>query len=92
MQKYAELVPGRMERNEADVRNIRTCIDIWLLDLWKHGYPFTNFASGEIAKGEMINDIIDLKNRGEVARDEFIQQYTNDDSKSKYYNRSNKIS
>ena len=33
----------------------------------------------------MINDIIDLTNRGEVARDEFIQQFTKNDSKLKYY-------
>ena len=45
----------------------------------------TNFASGEIATDEMVNDIIDLKNRGEVARDEFIQRFTKNDSKLKYY-------
>ena len=92
IQKHVELGPGRMQHDEADVRNIRTCIDTWLLDLRKHGHPITNFASGEIAKDKMINDIIDLKNRGEVARDEFIQQYKIDESKSKYYNRSNEIS
>ena len=74
-----------MERNEADVRNIRTYIDAWLSDLWKHGHPITNFASGEFATDEMINYTIDLKNRGEVARDEFIQQFTKNDSKLKYY-------
>ena len=69
-----------MERDEADVRNIRTCINIWLSDLWKHGHPITNFASREIATKEMINDIIDLKNRGEVAGDEFIQRFTKNHS------------
>ena len=43
-----------MERDEADVRNIRACIDIWLSDLRKHGHPITNFASGEMATKEMI--------------------------------------
>ena len=62
-----------MEHDEEDARNIRTCIDIWFSDLRKHGHPITNFASGEIATKEMINDIIDLKNRGEVADDKFIQ-------------------
>ena len=85
MQKYVKLDPGRMERDKADVRNIRTCIDTWVPDLWKHGHPMTNFASGEIATDEMVNDIIDLKNRGEVARDEFIQRFTKNDSKLKYY-------
>ena len=73
MQKHVQLSPGRMERDEANVRNISTCVDTWLPDLWKHGHSITNFASGEIATDEMINDIVDLKNRGEVARDEFIQ-------------------
>ena len=62
-----------MEHHEADVRNIRTCINTWLPDLRQHGHPITNFASGEIATDEMINDSIDLKNTGEVARNEFIQ-------------------
>ena len=43
-----------------------------VFDLRKHGHPIKNFASGEIATKEMINDIIDLKNRGEVADDKFI--------------------
>ena len=72
IQKHVELGPGRMERHEADARNTRTCIDTWLPDLWKHGHAIMNFASGEIATDEMINDIIDLKNGGEVACDEFI--------------------
>ena len=74
-----------MERDEVDMINIRTCIDTWLPDLLKHGDPITNFVPGEIATDEMINDIIDLKNRGEIARNEFIQRFTKNDSKLKYY-------
>ena len=76
IQKHVELGPGRMECDESDVANIRTCINTWLPDLWKHGNPITNFGSGEIATDEMINDITDLKNRGEVACNEFIQRFT----------------
>ena len=47
--------------------------------------PITNFSSGEIATDEMINDIIDLKNRGEVARNEFILRFTKNYPKLKYY-------
>ena len=71
--KHVGLGPDRMEHHEADVRNIRTCINTWLPDMRQHGHPITNFASGEIATDEMINDSIDLKNTGEVARNEFIQ-------------------
>ena len=85
IQKHVELGPGRMERDEVDMINIRTCIDTWLPDLLKHGDPITNFVPGEIATDEMINDIIDLKNRGEIARNEFIQRFTKNDSKLKYY-------
>ena len=74
-----------MKHDEADVKNIRTWINIRLPNFWKHGHPITNFTSGEIATDEMINDIIDLENRGEVARDEFIQRFTKNNSKLKYY-------
>ena len=84
MQKHVELSPGRMERDEADVRNIKTCIDTLLQNLWKHGHPISNFASGEIATEEIINDIIDSKNRREVARNEFIQRFKKNYSKLKY--------
>ena len=73
MQKHVELSPGRIERDEADVKNIKTCIDTLLQNLCKHGHPISNFASGETATEEIINDIIDSRNRGEVARNEFIQ-------------------
>ena len=64
-----------MERDKADVKNIRTCIDTWLPVLWEHGLLLRTVpqVSGETATDERKNDIIDLKNRGEVARDEFIQ-------------------
>ena len=84
MQKHVELSPGRMERDEADLRNIKTCIDTLLQNLWKHGHPISNFASGEIATEEIINDIIDSKNRREVARNEFIQRFKKNYSKLKY--------
>ena len=73
IQKHVELGPGRMERDEADVRNVRICIDTWLPNLYKHGNPITNFALCEIATDQMINDIIDLKNRRKVLRNEFVQ-------------------
>ena len=64
-----------MERDKADVKNIRTCIDTWFPVLWKHGLLLRTVpqVSGETATDERKNDIIDLKNRGEVARDKFIQ-------------------
>ena len=68
MQKHVEVSHGRMERDEADIRNIQICIDTLLQNLWKHGYPISNFASGEIATEKIINDIIDSKNREELAR------------------------
>ena len=85
MQKHVELSPGRMERDEADVRNIKICIDTLLQNLWKHGHSISNFALGEIATEEIINDIIDSKNRGKVALNEFIQRFTKNGPKLKYY-------
>ena len=50
IQKHAELGPGRMERDEADVRNIRTCIDTWLPDLWKHGILLRTFPQVKLQR------------------------------------------
>ena len=74
-----------MERDEENARNIRTCIDAWVPELWKSGHPITNFATGEIATDEMKDDIIDLKKRGEIARDEFIERFTKENSTLTYY-------
>ena len=83
-QKHVDLGVARMERDE-DVRNIRTCIDAWVPELWKSGHPITNFATGEIATDEMKDDIIDLKKRGEIALDEFIERFTKENSTLTYY-------
>ena len=84
-QTHVDLGAGRIERDERDVTNIKTCIEAWLPDLWKNEHPITNFATGEIATAEMKADIIDLKNRGEVARDEFISRFTTERTKLTYY-------
>ena len=67
------------------MRNIITCIDAWLPELWEKGHPITNFATGEIVTGDMKDDIIDLKERGEIARDEFIGKFTQENTKLNYY-------
>ena len=52
MQKHFELGPGRMEHDEVDVRIIRTCIDTWLPNLWKHGQQ--RRSRGEVARDKFI--------------------------------------
>ena len=44
-----------------------TCINKWLSELWKKGHLITNFLMGQIATDDMKEDIIDLKERGEIA-------------------------
>ena len=44
-----------------------TCINKWLSELWKKGRLITNFLMGQIATDDMKEDIIDLKERGEIA-------------------------
>ena len=67
------------------MRNIITCIDAWLPELWEKGHPITNFATGETVTDDMKDEIIDLKERGEIARDEFVGRFTQDDTKLDYY-------
>ena len=44
-----------------------------------------SIATGEIATEEMKEDIIDIKERGKIARNEFISRFTKDGSKQSYY-------
>ena len=67
------------------MRNIITCIDAWLPELCEKGHPITSFATGEIATHDMKGDIIDLMERGEIARDEFLGRFTQDNTKLNYY-------
>ena len=59
------------------MRSIITCIDAWLSGLWEQGHSIRNFAMGESATDNMKDDIIDLKERGEIARDKFEKHYSN---------------
>ena len=62
-ERHVDLGTARIEQDEGVVRNIITCIDAWLSELWEKGHPITNFATGEIATDGMKDDIIDLKER-----------------------------
>ena len=64
---HIELGTDRIERDEEDVRNIMTCVNVWLPELSEKGHHITNFAAGEIAMDDMKDDISDLKGRGEIA-------------------------
>ena len=84
-ERHIELGTARIERDEEDVRNIITSIVAWIPELWEKGHPITNFATGGIATDDMKDDIIDLKERGEIARDEFVGRFTQDNTKLNYY-------
>ena len=83
--KHVDLGSNRIKRDEIDVKNILSCIDTWLPNFWRSGHPVTNFATGEIATDEMKTDLNDIKERGETARDEFIERFTKADSPLSYY-------
>ena len=42
------------------------------------------FATGGTATDDMKDDIVDLKERGEIARDEFVGRFTQDNIKLNY--------
>ena len=83
-ERNVELDTARIERDEEDVRNITTSIVAWLPELWEKGHTITNFATGGTATDDMKDDIIDLKERGEIARDEFVGRFTQDNIKLNY--------
>ena len=84
--KELELGTARIEQDEEDVRNIITYIDAWLPELWEKGHRITNFDTGETAIDDMKDDITDLKDTGEIARNEFVGKFTQDNTKLNYYN------
>ena len=83
--RHVKLRTARIEQDEKDVRNIITCINAWLPELWRKGHARTNFATGEIAMDDMRDNIIDLKERGEIARNEFVGRFTEESTKLNHY-------
>ena len=80
-----QLGVARMKRDERDVRNIKSCLDTWLPQLWNPDQSITNIATGVVATKEMTNDTVDMKERGTIARDEFINRFTSESSDLSHY-------
>ena len=74
-----------MHRDRRDVENIKNILDLWLPTMWNPDTVITNISSGLQATTEMTNDIIDIKQRGEIARDSFINRFTVEGTKESYY-------
>ena len=62
-----------------------TCIDAWIPEQWKKDQPMTNFATDEIGTDDVNDDITDSKERGEIARDEFVTRFTEENTSLNYY-------
>ena len=82
---HVELGQARMKRDLDDVGNIQNILLSWLPQMWNSDTVITNISSGQQATDEMRDDIIDIKERGGVARDKFIQRFTKDDDASASY-------
>ena len=80
-----QLGTARIERDEEGVKNIMTCIDAWIPEQWKKDQPMTNFATDEIGTDDVNDDITDSKERGEIARDEFVTRFTEEKTTLNYY-------
>ena len=83
--RHVKLGTARIEQDEKDVRNIRTCINAWLPEVWRKGHAITNFATSEIEMDDVRDNIIDLKERGEIARNEFVGRFTEMNTKLNHY-------
>ena len=80
-ERHVELGTARIERDEEDVRNIITCFNAWLPESWEKGHHITNFAMGETAMDDRNDGIIDLRERGEITRNEFAGRFTQENTK-----------
>ena len=76
---------ARIKQDKEDVRYIMTYIDAWLPAMWKKGHPTTDFATGEIVANDMKDNVIDLKEREGIARDELVGTFTKVNTKLNYY-------
>ena len=83
--KHIELGAGRMQRDERDVCMIKSCLERRLSDMWDPTKRITNLATGVTADEEMTRDTLDIKEKGEVARDKFIESITSIENKQSYY-------
>ena len=82
---HVELGTARIKQDKEDVRNTIACIDAWFPRLWEEGHPITNFATDEFATNDLKEDITDLKERREIARDKFVGRFAQDNTKFNYY-------
>ena len=63
-------------RNETDVNMIHNCIISWIQDLWAPTQPMVNFATGQQASSEMIENFKTIKLRRAEAFQEFLSRFT----------------
>ena len=82
--KHVELGQSRIIRDLHDVENIKNTLDSWLPQMWNPVTVITNISSGLQATQEMIDDIADVKQRGEISRDDFILRFTTDVAETYY--------
>ena len=76
IQHHEDLGNKKKERDEKNVRCVLTCIRSWAPDLWSDNQPISHLANGEIATEAMVKEFKDARKKGEDARDEFIQRFT----------------
>ena len=89
--KHIELGSMRIIRDETDVYMIQNCIISWIPDLWAPTQPMVNFATGQQASPEIIENFKTIQLRGAEAFQEFLSRFTsksnstNEQSNKTYY-------
>ena len=64
---------------------IKSCLEQRLPDIWDPTKGIINLATGVTANEEMTRDTLDIKEKGGVARDKFIESITTIENKQSYY-------
>ena len=65
-------------RDETDVNMVQNCIISWIQDLWAPTQPMVNFATGQQASPEMIENFKTIKLRRAEAFQEFLSRFTSE--------------
>lgn len=74
--KHVELGSRRMKKDETAVERITVGLHTWVPDLWSPSQPLINISTGVVATGEMADNVVTTKERGDKASKEFIQRIT----------------
>ena len=80
-----ELGKPKIKRNENNERNIQSCVERWITDIWSPTKTVTRILSGIKAREEMVKDSLDIEDWGIKSQDQFLSGLSSQEKKNIYY-------